>query len=134
LQPVRERGGDKVILARYFLNKYSRELNVNKSLTGEALEAIVNYDWPGNVREINHKIKTAVFLSSGSDITSSDLKFDMPVVKSAPLASLRDVRSTVERQKLVEALRICNNNISKTAKVLGISRPSVYSLKRKFGI
>jgi transcriptional regulator of acetoin/glycerol metabolism len=134
LQPVRERGNDKVILARYFLNKFSRELNVSKTLSNGALAAIKNYDWPGNVREIINKVRMAVLMSSSPDIKPSDLNLETAEVDLSSITSLRDAKSIVEKKKLVEVLRFCNNNISKTARILGISRPSVYSLKKKYGI
>jgi DNA-binding NtrC family response regulator len=134
LPAIRERGDDKLILARFFLNKFSRDFNVSKNFTSEAVDAIRNYSWPGNVREIINKVRMAVLISSGLSVTTSDLDLETPALDTGTLTSLRDVRSTVERQKLIEALKVCNNNISKTAKVLGISRPSVYNLKKKYGI
>ena len=67
-------------------------------------------------------------------ITAADLDLEVPSVKSEALTSLKEVRSSMEREKLIEALKHCNNNISKVARVLGISRPSVYSLKKKYHI
>jgi len=134
LPPFRERGDDRVILARYFLNKFSREMNVSKTFSKEAIDAIRSYDWPGNVREIINKTRRAVVMSSNTTITPADLDLTVPhMERITTISSLRAIRSTLERQKLVEALSICNNNISKTAKILGISRPSVYSLKKKYG-
>jgi Cdc6-like AAA superfamily ATPase len=134
LQPVRDRGNDKIILARYFLNKFSRELNVNKNFSNEALEAIQNYEWSGNVREIINKVRMAVLLSSDVDISAADLNVAFTPKSVDAISTMRDAKSVIEEKKLAEALRLCNNNISKTAKVLGISRPSVYNLKKKFGI
>ena len=134
LLPVKDRGEDKLILARYFLNKFAREMNVNKTFSDDAIDSIKNYDWPGNVREIINKVRMSVIMSSNAEVTTSDLDLHIPVTDIESITSLRDVRSTIERQKLIEALHICNNNISRTAKVLGISRPSVYSLKKKYWI
>ena len=137
LPALRERGDDKVILARYFLNKFCREMNVSKTFAKEAIDAIKNYDWPGNVREMINKIRSSVVMCSDTTITPSDLDLRMPIPtidNAAAVSSLRDVRNTLEKQKLIEALNICSNNISKTSKVLGISRPSVYSLKKKYNI
>ena len=135
LPPVRERGDDKIILARYFLNKFSREMNVSKTFLREAVDAIKNYDWPGNVREMINKTKSAIVMSSDTTISIADLDLNIPTIDNmSTISSLREVRNTIERQKLIEGLNICNNNISKTAKVLGISRPSVYSLKKKYKI
>lgn len=134
LPPVRERGEDKVILSRYFLNKFAKEMNLNRLFTSEAIDAIKSYDWPGNVREIINKIRRAVVLSKDSAITPVDLGLNIPVMQTDTLTSLKEVRYSIEKQKLIEALRHCNNNISKVARVLGISRPSVYSLRKKYKV
>ncbi len=134
LPPVRDRAEDKVILARYFLNKYSKEMNLSKTLTAEAVDAVRNYDWPGNVREIINKVRRAVVMSKDPSITPVDLDLNVPVMHTESITSLKEVRYSIEKQKLIEALRHCNNNISKVARVLGISRPSVYSLRKKYHI
>jgi len=134
LPPVRDRGEDKVILARYFLNKFSREMNQGKTFSAEAITAIKSYNWPGNVREIINKVRRAVVMSREPIITAGDLDMEAPAIKMDEVASLKEVRSTVEKQKLIEAMRHCNNNISRVARVLGISRPSVYTLRRKYSI
>ncbi len=134
LPPVRERGEDRVILARYFLNKFSKEINLSKSFTSEAIDTIRSYDWPGNVREIINKVRRAVVMSKDSDITPAELDINIPAMEMESVKSLKEVRCTIEKQKLIEAMRHCNSNISKVARVLGISRPSVYSLRRKYNI
>ncbi len=134
LIPVRERGEDKLILARYFLNRFSKEMNVKKTFARDSLELIKNYDWPGNVREIINRIRRSALMSADGVVRIADMGLTKPILDVDAITTLRDVKSTLEKQKLVEALDICKNNISKTAKVLGISRPSVYSLKRKYGI
>ncbi len=134
LPPVRDRGEDKVILARYFLNKFSKEMNLTKTFINEAIDAIKSYEWPGNVREIINKVRRAVVMSKEVTIKPSDLDLDVPSIETEMVTSLREVRYSIEKQKLVEAMRHCNNNISKVARVLGISRPSVYSLRKKYNI
>jgi len=132
LKPVSERDDDKVILARYFINKFSREMGLDKTFTNDALDIIKSYDWPGNVREIINKTRRAVILSFDSEVSAQDLDINIPISDISAIPSLRAVKSTIEKQKLIEALSVCKNNISKTASVLGISRPSVYSLKKKY--
>jgi transcriptional regulator with PAS, ATPase and Fis domain len=134
MPPVRDRDDDKVILARYFLNKFSKEMNVIKSFTSEAIDAVKSYDWPGNVREIINKVRRAVVMAKDSAISPADLDLNIPVLQTDSMTSLKEVRHSIEKQKLIEALRHCNNNISKVARVLGISRPSVYSLRKKYNI
>jgi transcriptional regulator with PAS, ATPase and Fis domain len=134
LPPVRDRGEDKAILARYFLNKFSKEMNLAKTFSSDAIDAIKSYDWPGNVREIINKVRRAVVMSRESSITPLDLDLAIPALKMEEVTSLKEVRYSIEKQKLLEALKHCNNNISKVSRVLGISRPSVYSLRKKYNI
>ena len=133
LPPVRDRGDDKIILARYFLNKFSKEMNLTKTLSTESIDAIKGHDWPGNVREIINKIRRSVVVSKELAITPQDMDLDV-AVHTDVMTSLKEVRHSIEKQKLIEALKHCNNNISKVARVLGISRPSVYSLRKKYNI
>jgi transcriptional regulator with PAS, ATPase and Fis domain len=134
LPPVRARDEDKIILARYFLNKFSKEMNLKKTFATEATDALRSYEWPGNVREVINKVRRAVLMSREMMITPADLDIEVPAAGMETLKSLREVRHSIERRKLIEALSYCNNNISKVARVLGISRPSVYSLKKKYNI
>lgn len=134
LPPVRDRGEDKVILARYFLNKFSREMNLTKAFSPEAIDAIKSYGWPGNVREIINKVRRAVVMSRESVLSPIDLDLAVPTMKMEEVTSLKEVRYSIEKQKLMEALKHCNNNISKVSRILGISRPSVYSLRKKYNI
>jgi two-component system NtrC family response regulator len=85
------------------------------------------------VREIINKIRRAVVVSKEIAITPQDMDLDVPVHTDV-MTSLKEVRHSIEKQKLIEALKHCNNNISKVARVLGISRPSVYSLRKKYNI
>ena len=104
LPPVRERDEDKIILARYFLNKFSREMNLKKTFSSEATDALRSYEWPGNVREIINKVRRAVLMSTDMTITPADLNLDVSAVEMETMKSLREVRHSIERQKLIEAL------------------------------
>jgi len=132
LPPVRKRGDDKLILARYFLNKFSREVGGNKRFSDDAVRIINTYEWRGNVKEIINRTRRAVVVSEGDTVTPDDmgLRFSTDDVD----LSIRHARDEIEKQKLIEALNRFNHNISKTARALGISRPTVYKIKRKFGI
>ncbi len=130
---VRERGDDKVILARYFLNKFSKEMGISKIFSRETIDAIRHYDWPGNVREIISKIRRAVVMSNDTAITPKDLDLHVQNEQRG-IMPLREIRYSIEKEKLIEALATYSNNITKVAKALGISRPSVYSLKKKFEV
>lgn len=134
LPPVRERDEDKAVLAKYFLKKFSKEMGVSKAFTEDAVNAIKSYGWPGNVREMINKVRKAIVMASDDSIRPRDLDLsvqDEPVEKET---LLKDVRERVEKQKIKEALESCGNNVTKAAKMLGLSRPSLYSLKKKYGI
>ena len=73
-------------------------------------------------------------MSMEASIGPVDLDLNVPIMPTETMTSLREVRYSIEKQKLIEALRHCNNNISKVARALGISRPSVYSLRKKYNI
>ncbi len=134
LPPVRERDEDRVIIARYFLKRFSGEIGLSKQFTEEAVSAVRNYSWPGNVREIINKVRRAIIMANDELITPQDLDLNIqgPTLKMEEC--LRNVRENIEKQKLIEVLEKCGKNISKAAKMLGVSRPTIYNLKKKYGI
>jgi transcriptional regulator with AAA-type ATPase domain len=134
LPPVRERSEDKIVLAKYFLKTFSRETGVSKVFTEEAVKAILGYAWPGNVREMINKIRRAIVMSDGDFIKPQDLEIEMGGAADEKEDTLKEVKGKIEKQKVKEALEICANNISNAAKMLGISRPSLYNLKRKYNL
>jgi transcriptional regulator with PAS, ATPase and Fis domain len=134
LPPVRERDEDGIVLARYFLRRFSREMGVLKEFTEDTIKAIRNYSWPGNVREIINKIRKAIIMSNGRFISPQDLDLNLEETILKTEDCLKDAKEKIEKQKLRETLEICGNNILKASKKLGISRPSLYSLKKKYGI
>ncbi|HEX8947832.1 MAG TPA: sigma 54-interacting transcriptional regulator, partial [Dissulfurispiraceae bacterium] len=134
LPPVRERGEDKVILAKHFLNKFSREMGSRKAFEKETLESVRAYRWPGNVREIVNKVRRSIVMADGDFIRPRDLNLDVePTDDPSGELSLQDIKRRIEMQKVVEALKVCGS-ISKAAKKLGISRASLYNYKKKYCI
>jgi two-component system NtrC family response regulator len=128
-----ERAGDAVILARHFVNRFSRELNpAVQSLSPGALAAIEGYAWPGNVRELENRVKRAVIMSDGKSLTAGDL--DLPSGHGEPPApiNLRAAREIADRRAIRVALSRTENNISGAAKLLGISRPTLYDLLKQY--
>ena len=130
-----ERSGDAVLLARHFVNRFGRELNPSvQSLSHDALEAIDAYPWPGNVRELENRIKRAVIMADGKGVTASDL--DLPSKRSAGddqlLINLRAAREVADRKAIRQAMSRTDNNISGAAKLLGISRPTLYDLLKQY--
>ena len=132
IPPLKEREGDPLILAKAFLDRFNREFN--KAIRGfdkDAISAIESYDWPGNVREIESKLKRAVIMTEGSQITLGDLQLTQPPEEALPL-NLKLVREDAERKAIQRALSHTDNNVSETAKALGITRPTLYSLFEKY--
>jgi two-component system NtrC family response regulator len=136
LPPLREREQDILLLAQYFLKKFSREMGIAREFSPEAVTALGEYEWPGNVREVANKIRKSLVLCAGHSIKPADLDLPDPGVSDHDQGSPEsgNGRGKIEKQRVIETLELCRHNISKTAKMLGISRPTVYSLKRKYEI
>jgi two-component system NtrC family response regulator len=128
-----ERSGDAVLLARHFVNRFSRELNPGvQALSPDAMAAIDGYAWPGNVRELENRIKRAVIMADGRTIGAADL--DLPArtdAEHAPI-NLRAAREVADRRAIRQAMSRTDNNISGAAKLLGISRPTLYDLLKQY--
>jgi len=130
-----ERPGDAVLLARHFVNRFAKELNTKvQSLSADAVAAIDAYGWPGNVRELENRIKRAVIMADGKSVGADDL--DLPGSVNAEEAeialNLRAARETADRKAIRQALTRTENNISGAAKLLGISRPTLYDLLKQY--
>jgi two-component system, NtrC family, response regulator len=128
-----ERSGDAVLLARHFVNRFSRELNPTvQSLSPEAAAAIDGYAWPGNVRELENRLKRAVIMADGKSVGATDL--DLPgTADAAPQAiNLRAAREVADRTAIHQAMSRTENNISGAAKLLGVSRPTLYDLLKQY--
>lgn len=132
IPPLRNRLGDKVLLARHFKLKFAKEHGQNVTgFTPDAIAAIENYAWPGNIREMENKIKRAVIMADGKHITREDLG----LAEAGELSlNLRHVRQEAERGAILRALSMTDNNISAAAKLLGVTRPTFYDLIKKYGM
>jgi two-component system NtrC family response regulator len=130
IPPLRNRLGDKVLLARHFKLKFAQEHGQNViGFTPDAIAAIENYAWPGNIREMENKIKRAVIMADGKYVTREDLG----LAEAGELSlNLRHVRQEAERGAILRALSMTDNNISAAAKLLGVTRPTFYDLIKKY--
>ena len=134
IPPLRDRQGDRALLAHAFVNKFaSQGANTVAGLSDEALNTIDSYDWPGNVREMENCIKRAVIMAEGTHITSEDLGINAMSAEPEPL-NLRQVRDDAERKAVVKALARSDGNIVKAAESLGVSRPTLYDLINRYGL
>ena len=128
-----ERSGDAALLARHFVNRFSRELNSSaQSLSPDAIAAIDAYNWPGNVRELENRIKRAVIMADGKAITAIDLDLRMSEEEAPQPINLRAAREVADRKAIRQAMSRSENNISGAAKLLGVSRPTLYDLLKQY--
>lgn len=136
IPPLRDRAGDAVLLAQYFLGKLQQNENKRKKLHEDAIRAIEAHEWPGNARELENRIKRGFILAENDFITAEDLELDVPVAGSGADASLnlKHVRQQAERDAIVKAIGRCEGNLTAAAKLLGVSRPTVYDLIEKYDI
>jgi two-component system, NtrC family, response regulator len=134
IPPLRERDDDAVLLARYISDRYAQELGRKRPrFAMDAVSALREHKWPGNVRELENRVKRAVILADGPAITAADLDLQQSVAVPGHL-TLRDARQQAERTVVLQALNVANGNMSEVAKILGISRPTVYSLMKDLDI
>ena len=134
IPPLRERKAGKLVLARAFLERFAQTHNRSiRGFSSEAEEAIQDYDWPGNVREMENKVNSAVIMSDGNRISSLDLGLPESGLATRSL-NLREVRDRAEIDAVKDALAITGQNMSRTAELLGITRPTLYSLLKKHGL
>jgi two-component system NtrC family response regulator len=131
--PLRNRRGGPSVIAHSFLQKYSHGRKGKRGFTPEAIAALEAYQWPGNVRELENKVKTAIIMSEGPLITMDDLGLT-DQGNGEPLFNLKQVRARAERQAINSILSITDGNISRTAELLGVSRPTLYDLMEKHGM
>jgi two-component system NtrC family response regulator len=134
IPPLKDREGDALVLAKAFLEQFTRELNSRvKGFDPEALRAIESYEWPGNVRELESRIKRATIMADSVYITPDDLQLQVDAAETLPL-NMKQVREDAERKAILRALNHCGENISEAAVTLGITRPTLYNLIEKLGI
>jgi two-component system NtrC family response regulator len=132
LPPLRERSEDLILLANTFLRRACQEYRRKTRFAPDASGAILAYAWPGNVRELENRIQRAVIMAEGRAITAADLGLEAPPADGNE--TLRDARHRTEHQTLVEALAKHRGNISRAARELRVSRPTLHGLLAKHGI
>jgi len=136
IPPLRDRDEDVLILANFFLQQYAAEYKRNvKSFSDDGLQALKTHRWPGNIRELQNKVKSSVIMTTGTQVTAFDLGFfDQENAEYELSLNLRTVRESAETIAIQKAYALTEGNMSKTAELLGITRPTLYSLIEKYGI
>jgi arginine utilization regulatory protein len=126
---LRNRKSDIPIMLEYFISKYNSKLNKRiRGVSKSAMDRLLSYDWPGNVRELQHIVESAINLKESGYIDEDDLPES---IKKDHHSSLVDAIEEVEKNIILETLKLWNNNISKTADYLKIPRQTLqYKLKK----
>lgn len=132
--PLRERSEDIPLLARTFLKRYASEgqRQVN-GFDAAALTALTTYHWPGNVRELENRVRRAVIMATRPLLTPGELGFADPSPEAKPL-TLQEARAAIEPGLIRQALARHQGNVTHTAAELGLSRPTLRDLMRKYGL
>lgn len=130
-----ERPGDAALLAKAFLNRFAAEMNPQvKGFAPDALATIDGWGWPGNVRELENRVKRAVIMADGRLISAEDLDLTPDGDDEGQVLNLKAARELADRRVIRHALARSEGNISSTAKMLGISRPTLYDLLKQYDL
>ena len=130
LPPLRARGDDVIMIAQHLLeqNQGVRALTFDAA----AIEALKQWPWTGNVRELENKVRRAAIMANEDSVMAYDLGLSDDSLPAAPLKTLKEVRAESESSAVYKALLAAGNNISQASKLLGVSRPTLYSLMQKY--
>lgn len=147
LPPLRERKDDIPKLAYHFLREFCKKTGKRiEGFTNDALETLVNYDWPGNVRQLRNVIERLVILSDSKTLdliyllehlhTHQTLREDsvpetLEELKAVKKHLLENTFGQVEKAYLIKALKACNGNVSRAADMVGMQRPNFHALMKK---
>ncbi|WP_199609974.1 PEP-CTERM-box response regulator transcription factor [Flocculibacter collagenilyticus] len=131
---LKERDQDIILLSKYFLSQYNQEFSRNiRGFSEDAINALLHHSWPGNIRELQNKLKSAIIMAEGKNITAEDLNLTPSNEEEAmPVLNLKEVREKAESHAIRKAYSIANHNISKAASLLGVTRPTLYALIDKY--
>jgi two-component system NtrC family response regulator len=136
IPPLRSRVGDAALLAHAFARRFAQEQSRSTLTLGpDAVRAVENHPWPGNIRELENCIKRATIMSDGPQISSDDLGLTSSLLADVDRSlDLHAIRDNAERQAIVAALGRVNSNMVKAADLLGVSRPTLYDLMHRLGL
>ena len=125
---------DVLLLAEFFLNKYSAEMRLGcAGFTEGAKMALLSWQWPGNIRELANRMRRGVLLADGGKLSAESLGLDWELCTS-PASSLKLVGKEDEKRRITTILEECRGNISRAAELLGCSRPTLYKKLRNYGM
>ncbi len=130
--PLRERGGDVVLLAHFFLRKYDQRYGLEARLTESGLHAMQGYTWPGNVRQLQHMMERLTILAQGGRIDAAAVAQAIQSMEPGDQAS--ESLADTEAEQIRRVLSATNRNKSRAARILGIERKTLYRKLEKMGL
>ncbi|MDR6237879.1 sigma-54-dependent transcriptional regulator [Aureibacter tunicatorum] len=131
--PLRDRGDDILLLANFFIDKFCSKYHRDRmTLSDQAQQKILNYHWPGNVRQLEHNIERLVILNESDTITVSSLQLENIDIGNV---AVKDITlEEMEKLMIVNALKRFENNISMASSHLGITRQTLYNKMKKYSL
>ena len=135
IPPLREREGDVLVIAQYLLeDRARRHGRALRGFTPDAMRALHEYAWPGNIRELENKVNAAVIMAESKQVTAADLGLQSGAELELEFLNLRTARQQAEQHSIRRALVLASGNLSRAAELLGITRPTLYDLMGKYGL
>jgi two-component system, NtrC family, nitrogen regulation response regulator NtrX len=133
--PLRERVDDIRPLAEYFLNDFCRRNNFKPKRIDDGIwQALWDYSWPGNIRELRNAIERMAILTPSDCITKESIPLEIRIPPSTPQSSLEAIRTEAERNRIRQALEETGWNVSAAARALGIDRTNLHKRIKVLGI
>lgn len=145
IPPLRERPGDIALLVEYFISKHNKLLGLDiKNITREAMDIFGRFDWPGNVRDIENAVQSAMILATGETIDAGDLPLRVrgyadngrePDIEREGLESyIQKQADQMEKRIIIDMLNTCSGNRTETAQLLKVSRKTLFNKMKKYGL
>ncbi|MGD2015900.1 MAG: helix-turn-helix domain-containing protein, partial [Desulfobacterales bacterium] len=134
LPPLRERKGDIPVLAHYFLDKLSKDMDKKiDGFSSRALQKLMLHTWPGNVRELQNTIESAVAMAN-EDIIGDDLILPALKAEDQNLKPLKDAKENFEKNYLLQLIELTEGNMAQAARLAGKYRADLYELLKKYDL
>ena len=143
IPPLRERKSDILPMAMFFMDRFNEKFGRNfQSISKDAQSLLLRYDWPGNVRELRNFIERIVLMEEGSKIKEDHLTTLLSLVHRSSVTGSSEIDISVQgidleemnKRYMIRALEISKGNLSKAARLLGLSRPTLAYRLEKYGI
>ena len=129
--PLRERGNDTLLLAKFYLNKYATKYDKNGlKINSKAQKKLLKYDWPGNVRELQHSIEKAVILAESQTLNEDSFTLNA-ATSNQKVDHQNKTIEEMENEMILASIEKEKGNMSAVAKKLGITRPTLYKKLKK---